>query len=253
MFAHPSFAALAVGVLAVSLLGSGLFAVITDSVTIENAVAETDDYTAPSEAELDLEIGPITGGEDAVDPCLDAFGVTYTDSDAINASAANQTLEIARFYTDPDYAAGNTPSAITGQYCIKNVSDAPGAVQMQLLSWSSTEVGDCGPTEALVDTSCVDGDPGELGLFGSVEPFVFTAFQSPCAGVNAFRRVDWNPVTQVGQAFDYDGLVLQPGEACLIGVGITGTRSGGVTPDEWQQVVTDTGEFAVAINLVEAP
>lgn len=255
VLAHPSFAALAVGLLTVSLLGSGLFAVITDSVTVENAQVESDDYVAPGEPELDIEIGPITGIEDSNDPCTDEqFGVTYTQADAINASASQGTLEIARFYTDVDYANSNTPVAFAGSYCVRNASDSPGALQMQLLSWSSAEVGDCQETEALVDTSCADGDQGELGLYGTVEPFVFTSTQEHCKGVNGnFYRVDWNVQNDLGQAENYDGVVLEPGEACYVTIAVTGTRSQGVPAEEWQQVVSDSATFDIAINLVEAP
>ena len=247
-------AALLVGALAVALLGSGLFAVVTDSVTINDAVAVTDDFAEP---ELDLVIGPITGGEDAVDPCIadgpGEVGVNYTASDTIGGQSTG-TLELARFYAAPFIS----PSPVSlGQYCIQNVSDTAGAVQMQLLSWTSTESGDCGSAEAAAEalaggpTSCTDGDQGELGDFGLVLAAIATDSVHFCKGEQGSLIQEFFGQDEVGTAKDYDGgLVLEPGEACHITLFAASTRDA-AGPETWQQVLTDTMEIDMAINLVE--
>ena len=171
----------------------------------------------------------------------------YTAADTIAAAPVIETLDIAAWYVAG--GTGPSPSALIGSYCLRNVSDTAGLLQVQLLSYDSAEAGVCGATEVAVDTTCADGAQGELGYNGLME---IAAYTGDCVG-DAFRRVEFDPASDVGQASSLGGAVLGPGDYCLVTVAIDGTRFFAVPDSAWQSVVSDTAEFDFAFNLVEAP
>jgi len=131
------FALAALGTVVVLLTGSGLVSLLSDSVTVTGNQAESG--SLPSH---DVQAAIVA-------TTADCASAGYTDGPVAAAIDA-----------DVDLASGaNLPRSVM---CIKNNGTANGRLVMSFENVVEVEVGACTASEAAVDTSCADADPGEL-------------------------------------------------------------------------------------------
>lgn len=145
------------GILAM-LLGSGLIAVVSDSVTSEGNTAESGAYIPPFH---DLKAARVS----VFDSC---DGATYGDGPFTAAIQTQLDISNSNSHYQED------------TFCLKNrdVADAaPGKLTASFTAVTDTEVGPCAASEADQggDTTCEDGAAGEL------KPLVYVQWLS-CSG-----------------------------------------------------------------------
>lgn len=147
-------AVVAAGGLASALLGSGLIAVVQDSVTAPGNAVESPALAGQT---ADIQVGHLDSGtsEQAISPA-DCDGWSDT------------TVVPFTWWTgDTGVLAEDGPVAPQNWLCVRNIGPDPVVVDLAFDNVLSTDHG-CGPGEEEVDSDCVDpGDPGELD--GSVE------------------------------------------------------------------------------------
>lgn len=167
------------------LLGSGLFAYTSDSITSEGNNITSGDVTTAQ----DLKAGVTAGFT-----CDETIAV----SDGPIVAATSLTLDLDH----PGWVRG-------AQYCLKNTGRAPGHVSVTVTNFLDTEVGECTETESQIgrDASCADGAQGELSPV--VHTFITRWNGSvQCVGFSGYQRIP-----------DYaspPGAVLDPGSTCML-------------------------------------
>lgn len=139
--------------LVVALVGGGVFALITDTVTSSGNNAETGEFNP-----LDLEAAFVVD-PDGVGSCQN-----LPDGDYANSLTAWIDGAVLEFGTHTDA----NPYFPTSFVCLRNVGEQDGTAVMQFSNLVETEVGACSQAEfdyeELVDgtATCNDGDAGEL-------------------------------------------------------------------------------------------
>jgi hypothetical protein len=133
-------------VLALSL-GSGIFALLQDSVLNPGYSFESGTYQPPSEASFDLQVA-------VPDPRLDQTcaspSLTWTDG-PVTAVLENKTINLHSIGTN-----------WFESFCLRNNTDNPGALYVAMTNLDDSEAGACEPSEAGFDGTCTDGAAGEL-------------------------------------------------------------------------------------------
>lgn len=157
VFGGLSRSAAVMAVSAAALLTVGaVLALGADTITLGGS-AQANNWTSPD--------GPVDppGPGDSLDlrvktgPCDPTDDLT-TYSDDPTFTMADVTLDLAAV-ADDGYGQAFAP---LGTYCLHNASTFNGALMAETLGSISTEIGDCDVDEASQDTSCGDGDVGEL-------------------------------------------------------------------------------------------
>jgi hypothetical protein len=132
-------------VLALSL-GSGIFALLQDSVLNPGYSFESGTYQPPSGVAFDLQVAVPTLGQ----PCT-ATSLTWTDG-PIAAVLDNASIDLQLDEVAPH----------SERVCLRNNTDNPGALWVTVTNLVDSEVGACAPSEADFDATCTDGAAGEL-------------------------------------------------------------------------------------------
>lgn len=157
----------AIGALSVIMLGS-VFALLTDTVTFSGGSASSTDWngtTPPPGATLDLRIkaGPCDPTDDPTNTAV------FADSTDVSLAGNAVQLDLSLLTDLAPGEFGEILDQTIGTYCVGNASPYTGRMTMTLLASSSAEVGDCQAAEAAVDSTCLDGDTGELDAFTTIQ------------------------------------------------------------------------------------
>lgn len=256
--ATRALAVLAVISLALASVGSVL-ALGTDTAAFSGAVESntwlggTNPGGGGGTANGDLDLRVKAG---ACDPADDL--TTYSDDPTF--SLVGVSLDLAAVAA----ADGGMTGEKLGTWCLHNASASDGTLYGQILSSSSVEVGTCDAQEATVDTTCSDGEPGELAdqLDLRVSTCHTLAFESADQdGDNVFDYFVDTYVWMDNIGAPYWGGVNDPfstalidslpaGGTCQIEIGVTTQHYGSGDPDMLVGL-SDSTSFDLAIDLRE--
>lgn len=134
-----------IGVGAALLLGTGLVAVVTDSVTSTGNRVRSPEHTP----EVDLMVGHVTTRQGL------AVCQSFSDDTTVPMTWSAGTIPVDGVL-DPD-----APLEQFNGFCVKNVGSETLRVSMRFANVLSTDLG-CGPKESEVDATCANGAEGEL-------------------------------------------------------------------------------------------
>ena len=202
---------------AVSLLmGSGLFALTSDTVRSNSNSVQSGTFALPAH---DLQAAQVVqAGECA--------GATYTDG-PFTATIENGPVNLG---------TGIGPVG-TGSFCLRNSGAESGRLTVLFQGAIDRELGACETSEADAgDVTCADGDPGELRAV--LFPFFMgsTTSSSSCAGSSGTLSFD---------AFEFAPRVLDsdiaPGEFCPVRLAISTSAGFG----------SDTANFLAQTDRVQ--
>lgn len=175
-----SLSAALLGLTVSALLGSGMFAVVVDSVTSTGNSVESNALTGPP---ADLRVGIIDNGE----ACGEA---TTSDDTTLEALAADETI-------DPTPGTSVTSHRI----CLHNAGGSTGHTRLQFTNVfdgeANTVDGTCDNAEALPqggnDQSCGATDPGELSEI--VDGFIRYLIPCPQECIQPSREFTFDEAT----------------------------------------------------------
>jgi len=214
------------------MLGSGLLAATSDSVSSTGNVVTSSQYTGPVPAAHNIQVGRVAFN------ATSCSAATYTDG----PTTIFQTRTVD----------GDDPGSASGQgyddLCLKNVGTLTGQVLLTLGNVLDTEIGACEPGEAApdlgADTTCADGAAGELSSVLRV------SHGSPGAGstgtcVPGTSFVDFNAARTTPLVV---ATAMAPGEICRFGNFSTMLQSG---LSEAQKAIsqTDRVQFDLVFTL----
>lgn len=231
-------ALLASGILLATVSLAGVFAATTDS-------AQTGNLSIETAGIVDLQMGGnfTTDGGATPHNCANAAGegFTYTDQDG--------SVAISDFITITGAEPGEEQVNYT---CIRNFGGQNATITAEVINSSTVEVGACSPSESAAgDTTCNNGDPGELA--DDVEVQVHATAGDLCTGA------DSTPVTHDGTNGTFSGSmadfgnpdnVLDAGdEACLqIKLRYLTTAEAGFSQSESLRNQNDKTTFRIRFN-----
>lgn len=196
----------------------------------------------------------------------------------VKAGACDPADDLTAYSDDPTFslvgvsldlaavaaADGGMTGEKLGTWCLHNASAFDGTLYGQILSSSSVEVGTCDAQEATVDTTCSDGEPGELAdqLDLRVSTCHTLAFESAdYDGDNVFDYFVDTYVWMDNIGTPYWGGVNDPfstalidtlpaGGTCQIELGVTTQHYGSGDPAKLVGL-SDSTSFDLAIDLRE--
>ncbi|MCB0995863.1 MAG: hypothetical protein KDB21_12275, partial [Acidimicrobiales bacterium] len=181
------------GVVAATLVGSGVVALATDSVQFANNEVTSNDFVA--EAAMDLQFAPAI----VDDGC---FG-QGTFSDGPFTAALSGTFDLST--GAPANETGGEVDLIEW-YCVRNVGNINGQLSLVNTLLDDSEI-DCSPGEADLDTTCGSGD-GDLDL-ATYAVLVFPIQENPAC------PQDQRTLAPVVYNTPQPSFTLAAGEECL--------------------------------------
>jgi hypothetical protein len=134
------------------LLGTGLFALASDSVTSTGNKARSGTFTSTTAQDLKVARVPFDPTDASTSDCANA---TYSDGPltALINPAGNINVSLDTINSDSQ----------NDVLCVKNAGSAAGRIRVVFDNVVETEVGACEASEAAAgDASCQDGQAGEL-------------------------------------------------------------------------------------------
>lgn len=202
------------------LLGSGLFALATDSVTSQDNSVRSATFTVPSH---DLKAARVS----AVPECAPA---TYLDG------------PFTAFIQDAEIPLGTPGGAAQEDYfCLRNDGTATGRLDVTFSQIIEQEVGACEASESAAgDTTCEDGAPGELKPLLGVQ-FIPAGGTSGCGGVGV---LGFDFYDGEGQLVDAD---VAPGATCILSMGVGANLTS--SENTYQIAQTDRVQWDVVFTL----
>jgi hypothetical protein len=208
------------------LLGSGLLALISDSVTSQGNALTSGTYTGAYDVKA-------------------ALLADTTPAQLCNSSTVLSDGPLAAHISQPIGLIGAGATA-TNDICIRNDGPHMGRVRVSITNVVDTETGDaatpgCVPTESGAgDTTCEGGAAGELS---PILRAVFPASPDGFSSTSCATRVDLTPFP--GSAIvDTD---LAPGETCRVFLGAAVPNT--VTDTERLVAQTDRVQFDIVATL----
>lgn len=255
MTASPGFAkfgrvalVLVAGTMALMTVG-GVFAYLTDSVTLVGASVQSNGLAEEPIVEgVDLRVkyGNCTSGESIESPA-------FSDDPVITFDPAQAVFDFAALEAT---LGGDSVVDIPPRLCLANAGEVGGSVDLSVLSYESTEVGDCSAAEAEAENmlgfaGCTEAAAGELAL---VTDLVIREY---CAGgdVGPYDSGSWdlwmigNVAAMGDSGVPHSIAQLAPGESCTIDLELL-TRFDSVD-DPMRASQTDTLAITMALDLVQ--
>ncbi len=240
MHRKSTVSVMAIGAVVSLLLGSGLLSIVSDSVTSEGNSLESGEFTPPAhDLQAQLTLGACSSQSDYSDGPLTAMVSTPEGT-------PNVTLDGAHFGGDR-------------RLCLKNAGSRAGQVLLRFDSIVDSEVGQCSSSESDpdqgADTSCLDGDQGELSsiLYVSflVRPGDTTS--DSCASTASFFFGDYGNPDVFGVGYPVDSS-LAPGEVCALDLDYSVGRDDFVTPEQQKFAAqTDRVQWDIVATLQDVP
>lgn len=249
-----SLAVLGISSIAVLTVGS-VFALLTDTVSFTGGTASSNDWDGgpppDPNAALDLRVkaGDCIPGEDGTDMAV------FVDDPTISLASNGVELDFAHLAALP---AGQTDrvAAHMATFCVFNASAYTGEVFTTLLSASSTEMSDCGLSEADAETQlgysgCLIGEQGELDQFTEIRIEFFNGDAADCSGSQSGGA--WHEVSNTIGLANRVGQI-DPDATCQMQVYVYSeyATSGSLGPDPAVlAALSDTLSFDLALDLSE--
>ncbi|MEX2556439.1 MAG: hypothetical protein WEB06_12525 [Actinomycetota bacterium] len=208
---------IALGAAVSLLLGSGLLALASDSVTSTGNTVTSGTFAHDVKAAR-------------VSDAAECGTATYEDGPFTALLTWTTTL-------------GEETSTSTDVFCLRNDGSAVGQLSLTFQNIVDTEVGACESSESAAgDTSCQDGDAGELSQVLAAQTAGQTGSTSgSCTGTgrSSFANLGANSFV-----FDAD---LAPGEICALRM--TVFAEGGQSDDTYAQAQTDRVQWDITFTL----
>jgi hypothetical protein len=205
------------------LLGSGLIAIVSDSVTSEANSLESGTFTRPAH--------DVQAGKSSSDRCSD---VEYSDGPI--SAALQSPIDL-----------GTSSSGVNQQdaICVMNTGTSTARLSAAFVNVSDTESAPCDESESSAgDTSCGDGDSGEL------KSIVHAEWQN-CAGDGSdnFCNLSLVPFADHEAPRDLD-VSLEPGESRWLR--LYTVISHAASEDERLRAQTDRLQWDIVFTLQDA-
>lgn len=233
------------------MTAGGVFAYLTDTVTLTGAEAQSNGLIGEPIVEeiLDLRVksGPCEGTEDIYDTAV------FSDDAVISFSPSTTEFDFAAIE-----AAGGGESVvdIPSRLCLANVSSVRAAVDLSVLSYDSLEVGDCSEAEvaaelAMATGGCTDLAPGELA------DVVDLVIREYCEGgdVGPYNSGAWdmwmigNVAAMGDSGSPHEIAELDPGAYCTIDLELLARFA--AADDSLSMAQTDSLTLTLALDLIE--
>lgn len=241
-------AAIGMAVTMALMTAGGVFAYLTDSVTLTGAEAQSNGLIAPEEL-LDLRVksGPCASSEDIYDTAV------FSDDAVISFSPSTAEFDFTAIAAS---GGGESVVDIPPRLCLANLGPVRGAVNLSILSYDSMEVGACSDAEeaaevAMAKSGCTDLTQGELA------DVVDLVIREYCEGgdVGAYNSGSWdmwmigNVVAMGDSGTPHEIAELDPGAHCTIDLELLARFA--AADDSLSMAQTDSLSLTFALDLVE--
>jgi hypothetical protein len=208
------------------LLGSGLLALTSDSVTSPGNEFASGTFTPTSPAAHEVRAGLLAPGTDPCDTTT-----TAVHDGPISAVLAGHVLNLSGGSLTQD-----------SDFCIRNDGTATGRLRVAVVNVVGTELGACETTETSAgDTTCGIGATGELA---NVVTWTFLRSSGPQTSTSCVSSA---PSAFTGTTSAVIDASLAPGETCRMRLAVQVPAS--ATEDQKLRAQTDRVRFDIVFTL----
>lgn len=234
--------------LLVAVIGGGLAALLTDTVTSDDNSGETGAFQRPAEPAHDV----VATFAEFPEP-----GQFVPASQACPVSASDRRYEDGPLTAlwDSAFIPMNGASAPkTSEYvCVANAGSEPAWVSMLFTDVVDLEVG-CPPSEAAVDNTCGEGERGELSRSSVFRATITVGHVGPGrADCSTYSNGDEVPFSGYTTSRSVISFELEPGGACWVELGlhVAAAEPGASDYWPWEVIQYDRIQFDIEFDAVD--